>query len=40
MAAHANIFADIMQDAGATQQQTLVLAHAVFLGHGFKNSER
>ena len=35
--AHANIFADIVQNAGAAQQQTLVFTHAVILGHCFKN---
>ena len=37
MAAHANIFAYIVQNAGAAQQQALVFTHAVILGHCFKN---
>ena len=40
MTAHADVFAYIMQNAGCTQKQTLMLTHAVSLGNFIENNQR
>ena len=40
MAAHADIFTNVVENAGRSQQEALILAHAVIFGNGLENGHR